>query len=236
MRAARVMIVASSEKRIGVRVRRGSLSALLGHGARVSFAECHLFCTLQARSEIDMSETSPFPFGNIRHFDTEIHFALTGLEGITVVKIASPSPWFTVRSPFFRHSSTKGTGPRVRHLCPHGSCTTLSLAVNRDTLILFLWRRTRFLRFSSTSLRDFARTAMSFMWKISCIILLRRSQLVLSFLLEAFSHVKVTFKPSGRCVERHLKYLSWVLKHLVPGRGTFPDECVLTELRIDLIR
>ena len=61
MRATRVTIVASSDKRIGVRVRRGSLSALLGHGARVPFAECHLFCTLQARSETDMSETSPFP-------------------------------------------------------------------------------------------------------------------------------------------------------------------------------
>ena len=38
-----------SEKRTGVRVRRGSLSALLGHGA------------LQARFETVMSETSPFP-------------------------------------------------------------------------------------------------------------------------------------------------------------------------------
>ena len=60
MRAARVTTEASSEKRTGVRVRRGSLSALHGHGARVSFAECPLFCT-QERSETDMSETSPFP-------------------------------------------------------------------------------------------------------------------------------------------------------------------------------
>ena len=31
----------------------------------------------------------------------------------------------------------------------------------------------------------------------------------------------------GRCVERHLNYLSMAVKHLVPGQGTFPDEGVL---------
>ena len=32
---------------------------------------------------------------------------------------------------------------------------------------------------------------------------------------------------SGRCVERHLNFLSLAVKHLVLCRGTFPDEGVL---------
>ena len=58
--------------------------------------------------------------GSNGHFDIEIHLALRGLEGMKIVKIASPSTWFTVRSPLFRHTSTKGTscrGDRREGLC-----------------------------------------------------------------------------------------------------------------------
>ena len=116
--------------------------------------------------------------------------------------------------------------------------------MNRDKLILFLWRWTSFLRFFKHVVTRLCTDSDEFYVEdlMYHLVVAVATGLVVS--ARGVSTCEGDFQAqrridsflSGRCVERHLKYLSWVLKHLVPGRGTFLDEGVLTELRIDLIR